>query len=178
VRDATTVKVRLRQGTDLQACVEALAEVHRKDDYPTRWPSDPVNWLTPPALLAAWVVADSDIIQAHLALVAGVKNDQLSEAARRPANEIATVTRLFVRPAARGNRLGERLLRTAGTYAVDHNLALVLDVVDEGRSAAIRLYERLGWHLVAIRPATWLMPSGDRPQLRIYVHPGPRPTGS
>jgi hypothetical protein len=51
-----------------------------------------VNWLTPPALLAAWVVADSDIIQAHLALVAGVKNDQLSEAARRPANEIATVT--------------------------------------------------------------------------------------
>jgi ribosomal protein S18 acetylase RimI-like enzyme len=170
--------VRLRQTADLPACVEALAEVHREDDYPTHWPSDPVSWLTPPGLLAAWVVADSVGIQAHLALVAGVKDDRLNEAARRPADEIATITRLFVRPAARGNRLGERLLRTAGTYAADHDLALALDVVDEGRSAAIGLYERLGWHLVARRPAAWLMPSGDRPQLRIYVFPRPRPTDS
>ena len=67
-------------------------------------------------------------------------------------------------------------LRTAVTYAAERDLALILDVVDEGRSAAIRLYERLGWQPVALRPASWLTPSGDRPKLRVYAFPCPLPT--
>src|SRR5215207_4828661 len=84
MRDANAMNVRLRQAADLPGCVEALAEVHRQDNYPMHWPSDPVSWLTPPALLAAWVVADSVAVQAHLALLAGVKDHHLSEATKRP----------------------------------------------------------------------------------------------
>jgi len=56
-------------------------------------------------------------------------------------------------------------------YAAVLDLALALDVVDEGRSAAMRLYERLGWKMIGLRAATWLTPSGNRHQLRLYVFP-------
>jgi ribosomal protein S18 acetylase RimI-like enzyme len=81
-----------------------------------------------------------------------------------------------LRPAARGNRLGEWLLRTAVTYAAERDLALILDVVDEGRSAAIRLYERLGWQLVALRPASWLTPQRGPPQTACLRLSLPLPT--
>ena len=85
------------------------------------------------------------------------------------------VSRLFVRPAARGRRLGEALLRTAMTFASEQGLSLVLDVVHERRPAAIRLYERLGWKLVGQRPDAWVLPDGSRPQLRLYLLPGDPP---
>jgi GNAT superfamily N-acetyltransferase len=165
------VAVRLRRATDVPACVDALTEVYCKNNYPTRWPRDPAGWLTPPTLLIAWVAADSAAIQAHLALVTPVEDEQLRRATARPSDEIAAVARLFVRPADRGQRLGERLLRTAMTFAAQRDLALVLDVVEDSQPAAIRLYERLGWQLIGRRPADWLTPNGVRPLLRLYVLP-------
>ncbi|MGH3445551.1 MAG: GNAT family N-acetyltransferase [Nocardioidaceae bacterium] len=81
------------------------------------------------------------------------------------------VSRLFVRPAARGQRLGEQMLSTATAFAAQHHLDLVLDVVDDGRTAAIQLYERLGWRMVGHRSAGWITPAGIRPQLCLYVLP-------
>lgn len=161
--------VRPRKASDLAGCVEALADVHAEDGYPTRWPGDPASWLSPPAQVRAWVAVDRSAPLGHVALVAGVKSPQLAESAHRPADEMATVSRLFVRPCARGAGLGETLLRTAMAYAAAHDLRLVLDVVDEARSAAIRLYERLGWTFAGRAPASWLTPSGDRPVLRLYT---------
>ncbi len=39
--------LRLRRPGDLPECVAALAEVHREDGYPTRWPAQPAAWLSP-----------------------------------------------------------------------------------------------------------------------------------
>jgi len=155
--------VRPRRPDDVAGCVAALAEVHRLYGYPTRWPADAAAWLTPDGLLAAWVATVDGEPAGHLALVA-----EDSEPA-----ELASVSRLFVRPAARGQRLGEALLRTATAHAADHGLGLVLDVLAEGGSPAIALYERLGWRFVAERSAWWRTTAGVRPRLRRYLLPEP-----
>lgn len=165
------VTVRTRRAEDVQACAEALAEVHRYDNYPTRWPADPAEWLTPAGLLAAWVAENDGTVQGHVAVTCGTDDALLINAGGQPAEELATVSRLFVRPAARGRRLGEALLSTATTYAHQHGMGLVLDVVAERRSAANALYEGLGWRLVGQRAAAWTTPAGVRPQLRSYVLP-------
>lgn len=62
------------------------------------------------------------------------------------------------------------LLTEAVSFAVHANLGLVLEVVDDAANA-IALYERLGWHLVARRPAVWTTDDGHNPPLRLYVLP-------
>ena len=118
------VLVRGRRPDDVAGCVTALAEVHRLDGYPTRWPADAAGWLTPAGLRAAWVAVVEGTLAGHVALVDG--------------------------------RTEQRAL---------------LEVVDEGRSPAIALYERLGWRFVGQRTADWHTPSGVRPRLRRYVLP-------
>jgi ribosomal protein S18 acetylase RimI-like enzyme len=54
------------------------------------------------------------------------------------------LARLFVLREARGRALGEQLTRTAMEFARHQGLRLVLDVMAKD-TAAIRLYERLGW---------------------------------
>ncbi len=141
------------------------------DGYPTRWPADPERWISPPGLLAAWVAVDGGMVCGHIALVAGVDDSRLVNVSGRQAEDLAAVSRLFVRPGYRGQRIGETLLDTVTLYATEHGLGLVLDVIDESRSAAIALYERGGWQLVGVHPASWMTPDGARPQLRLYVLP-------
>jgi len=155
--------VRRRRPADLAECVTALAEVHRLDGYPTRWPVDPAGWLSPDPLLAAWVAVEDAAVLGHVVL----HGNAGPIAERQPAS----VSRLFVRPGARGRRLGEALLATATEYAADRNLGLMLEVVEEDRSAAIALYERLGWRRAGHRTADWQTPAGVRPQLRQYLLP-------
>jgi GNAT superfamily N-acetyltransferase len=146
-----------------------LAAVHQQDGYPTRWPADPANWLAPRDLLKAWVDVEDEALSGHIAVVTGVDDPLLVQAASWPAEQLAAISRLFVAPGARGAGRGQQLLETAMTYAAQHGLGLVLDVVEDQRSAAIRLYERLGWRFVGHRQADWTTPTGARPQLRLYI---------
>ncbi|MGW3952942.1 GNAT family N-acetyltransferase [Streptomyces sp. NPDC004752] len=57
---------------------------------------------------------------------------------------IGVLARLFVVSDARKRTVGERLVQTAMNYGLSHNRRLVLDVMVKD-TAAIRLYERLGW---------------------------------
>jgi GNAT superfamily N-acetyltransferase len=150
-----------RREEDLLGCVRALRETHLEDGYPARWPADPARWLTPPELAAAWVVERDGDVLGHVCVVRGTTV--------RPAE----VSRLFVAPAARRQHLGTALLATAGTWAAARDLALTLDVVDDG-GPAIGLYERLGWVLTGRRTAEWTTPSGIRPGLRVYRAPTAR----
>jgi GNAT superfamily N-acetyltransferase len=154
------MRVRYRRPDDVAGCVAALAEVHRLDGYPSRWPADAAAWLTPDGLLAAWVATADGVLSGHVALVADVER-----------SELASVSRLFVRPAARGQRLGEVLLGTATAHAREHGLGLLLDVVADQGSPAIALYERLGWRFAGERLAGWHTPAGVRPRLWRYLAP-------
>ncbi|MER0483897.1 GNAT family N-acetyltransferase [Streptomyces sp. Edi2] len=128
--------IRKRRDTDLDACVALLAEVHTHSGYPHHWPDDPARWLAPDSLTAAWVAETDGTVVGHAALC-GVE-----------------VSRLCVAPAARGAGLGGRLLRTVETAAAARGLRPVLEVKATD-TAAIGLYERLGWIRRATERQVW-----------------------
>jgi GNAT superfamily N-acetyltransferase len=139
------IRIRPRQPEDLDRCVAALALVHAADEYPTVWPTDPARFLTPTSMLRGWVAVDEDdSVLGHILL--SVDPDE-------PGT--GHINRLFVAPAARGHKVGYRLLAQARAWAEAESLALELEVVASEQSAAIVLYENTGWQRVATVPADW-----------------------
>jgi len=47
--------LRLREETDLDACVRVLATVHENDGHPVNRPDESAERLSPPSALTAWV---------------------------------------------------------------------------------------------------------------------------
>jgi GNAT superfamily N-acetyltransferase len=164
------VSVRARQAADLVGCVQALAAVHGVDGYPACWPPDPVAWLNPAGLVGAWVVEHAGVVAGHVGMVHGEGDPTSTVSIRIPGHHLASVTRLFVVPQARGRGVGTRLMEQVSDQAAEQGLRLVLDVVDDG-GPALALYDRLGWRMVDHRPAEWLTPDGRRPTLRMYLAP-------
>lgn len=110
-----------------------------------------------------------------MCVVSGVHDPQVASLTGTPSSLLASVSRLFVVPAARGRGVAEALLGTASSHAATHGLRLMLDVVDDG-SPAVAVYERLGWRLVDCRTADWTTPAGHRLPVRVYLSPeGPAP---
>ena len=166
--------VRPRTDEDLAGCVRALEAVHSADGYPTRWPVDPAGWLSPSGCAAAWVAHDDVMgsILGHVCIVHGVDDPMVASLTGVSTDRLASVSRLFVSPAARGRGLGlgTSLLAAVSSWTSARNLRLMLDVVDDG-APAIRLYERIGWRLVDRRQAGWVTPQGERLPVRIYLAP-------
>ena len=154
---------------DLAGCVSSLVEVHRLDGYPACWPEEPVGWLQPAGLVAAWVAEDQGEVLGHACLV-DASDDPMFTGSSSAPGQLLSVSRLFVDPRGRGQGLGASLLGAATALASSHERPLVLDVVDDA-AAAIALYERLGWRMVDRRQADWSTPSGIRPKLRVYASP-------
>ncbi|GAB3238564.1 GNAT family N-acetyltransferase [Kineosporia babensis] len=170
---AGAVEVGPRKAADLAPVAKALWSVHVADRYPMVWPSDPVQWLEPPGLAAAWVAREAEQIVGHIGVVADVSDVDVRAMLEKPGEAapcLAGVTRLFVTPAGRGKGLGARLLDAAGEWAGQHHYRLMLDVVDDG-GPAIALYERQGWKLVDRRTADWPTPEGEHLPIRIYLRP-------
>ncbi len=169
------VSVRARRAADLSGCVQALAAVHGVDGYPACWPPDPVAWLHPAGVVGAWVVEHAGVVAGHVGMVQSAGHPTSTVSIGIPAHQLASVTRLFVAPQARGRGVGTRLMKQVSDQAAKQGLRLVLDVVDDG-GPAIALYDRLGWRMVDNRPAEWLTPDGRRPTVRMYLAPdGPSP---
>jgi GNAT superfamily N-acetyltransferase len=167
------VSVRLRLPKDLPACGRVLAAVHAADGYPSRWPADTAAWLTPPGLAAAWVAEHASVIVGHVGMVQGVDDPVVSAITGAP-DRLASLTRLFVDPVARGRKLGASLLDAVQGYATTQGLRLMLDVVDDG-GPAIALYDQLGWRVVDHRIADWTTPGGRRLPVLVYVAPDGAP---
>ncbi len=161
------IRIRERQPSDLDGCVEALRAVQQADGYPVAWPADPARWLSPAGSPGAWVaVAEADVVVGHV-LVQSVDG----EAA------VVEVGRLFVAPGARGNSLGARLLDRVRTWAAERGVGLVLEVTADQRSGAIALYERTGWRRVDTYRADWTAPDGAPVTLHRYVLQPETPVG-
>lgn len=63
-----TTTIRDRTHHDLNPCADVLAQVHEHDGYPVNWPAAPDAWLTPPALLHAWVAELHGTLTGHIGL--------------------------------------------------------------------------------------------------------------
>lgn len=146
-----TSVVRPRSEDDLPACAAVLVAVYEADGYPVEGVAEPEAWLTPTGLLQAWVAELAGEVIGHVCLTEPTDTDAAATVFRRTpegsAADIAVLGRLFVHPEARGHRAGELLTRTAMNHATTHGLRLVLDAMEKDQ-AAIRLYERLGWHRI------------------------------
>jgi GNAT superfamily N-acetyltransferase len=142
------VEIRPRSPEDLDACVEALAQVQAADRYPVDWPDDPAGWLTPDGLSGAWIAVEAQAVLGHVALTQDMK-----------------ISRLFVLPAARGRGLAAQLLDTVRAAV---RVPLKLEVSSEGK-AAITFYERSGWRRVGSTRADWLNAAGEPALLHHYV---------
>ena len=84
------VRIRLRTDDDLGECVGLLETVESTDRYPAHWPDDPALWLSPKAMLGAWVAETDGRIVGHVALNAGTADTSASVWSRplafRPSN--------------------------------------------------------------------------------------------
>ncbi len=163
--------VRSRLESDLRALAHLLEEVHRRDGYPTYWPDDAEPWLSPPGMLGAWVTETHGAAVGHVALapVGASSNAALwKRLTGLPPVRLASISRLFVAPSARGSGAGGALLDAACVDASMRGLRPVLDVVETNRDA-IRLYERRGWRRVFTEP--WREARDERLDLHYYVAP-------
>lgn len=166
----TPLSARRRTDRDLGDCVRVLAEVHQRDGYPVNWPDVPHTWLTPPSLLAAWVAERDGRVVGHVGLSrsgAGDVAPGLWDArAGVDVDGTAVVNRLFVAPSARGHGIAALLMARAVGEARHRGLHPVLDVVASD-TAAVALYERLGWHLLGTVDQQWS--PGQRVTVRCYA---------
>ena len=103
----------------------------------------------------------------------------------RPVTE-QRVERLFVDPGMTGHGIGAALLQRATAWAGARDRPLALEVVDANRSAALRLYRRLGWRERRRTPIAWAAgvaselveldrPEGSRQERRTPLRAGPAP---
>jgi GNAT superfamily N-acetyltransferase len=165
----TPFLIRRKTPADNAACVASLRLVHQADGYPSSWPADPIGWLTPRGLIAAWLASSGPVAIGHMALgtIDPQTDPHIAEAAGRRADELAEIKRLFVIPSARGAGVAAALLDAAARYAIALGLHPVLEATAD-RDAAIRLYERHGWRRIGTSVATWARASGERPILHQY----------
>lgn len=149
------VRIRPRLAADLDGCVAALALVHAHSRYPVNWPGRPTDWLTPAALLAAWVAELDGRIVGHAGLCGAEEEDMAARlwSAGSGRAEPAVISRLFVSPEARGHGTGAALLARAVGAARTRGLHPVLDVVATDPAASF--YERLGWRLLGTADQRW-----------------------
>jgi GNAT superfamily N-acetyltransferase len=161
---------RQRNDRDLGDCVRVLAEVHEHDGYPVNWPDLPEAWLTPPSLIASWVVELDGRIAGHIGLSRSGEGDAApglwSARAGVGTDATAVVSRLFVAPWARGHGIGALLMARAVAEAQDRGVHPVLDVAASDTAAAA-LYERLGWQLLATVEQQWS--PGQKVAVRCYA---------
>jgi GNAT superfamily N-acetyltransferase len=131
------LKIRDRRHDDVERCVLVLAEVHALERYPYHWPDEPVIWLTRPDTVGAWVAEVDGALVGH----ACVTND-------------GKISRLFVAPGQRRQRVGERLLGVATDAARARGLVPYLRVLARDESA-VRFYDQVGWRRTEVREVTF-----------------------
>ncbi|WP_405361040.1 GNAT family N-acetyltransferase [Kitasatospora sp. NBC_00085] len=160
--------IRRRVDDDMEGCLKALATVQEADRYPVDWPADPEGWLTPADLVDAWVAVDGSEVLGHMALTGA--GPELAAVVGLPEERLLAVARLFVGTAARRRGVAAKLLGTAAEAAEAHGLGLVLEV-EEGATAAVRLYERARWRYAGTSTADWRTADGRLARLRAYLAP-------
>lgn len=162
--------IRPRQSADLPALARILREVHDTDAYPTLWIDDPISFLTPPDV-GAWVALHDEKVAGQVLLRRPAEPlPEWLQVVDLPAAELAVVSRLFVRPSARGQGLAAQLFGAAWAQARAQGWRAVLDVHHKNH-AAVRLYERQGWQRVATVAGDWLEPDGSLPTVHVYLSP-------
>lgn len=163
----SNIGIRPRVQTDLPSCASLLARVYEKDAYPVQGVSNAIEFLSSPSTLVSWVAVapaaeeasgaenakkgtetQHDRVIAHVSLSLPSSNSTdpavVLWRSQNQSEPVAVLERLFVDPAARGQGLAEKLMRTVTEEAGKRGLRCVLFALVKD-AGAMRLYERVGW---------------------------------
>lgn len=146
--------IRTRTDDDVGAVVGILADSHRTDRYPVMAEHISSSWLVEKGA-PAWVAELDGVVVGHAA-VAGTPPEALE------------LTRVVVSSSARGSGVAAALLDAVESHAASVSSPLFLEVL-EHNAAAIRLYERRGWHATSSAPVDWFGLDGPPMVARRYV---------
>jgi GNAT superfamily N-acetyltransferase len=149
------MRIRRRRPRDLGPCARLLHVVFFQDHYPAAWPEAPRAWLDDPSVLDAWVAEELGEILGHVA-ISRLEHDPRSairwrEVTGHEPNELAAVSRFFVRPRVRREGIGTALLDVATAEAAAHGLMPVLDAPSPDPDR-FGLLESRGWRRVDAQP--------------------------
>lgn len=164
--------IRPRTDADLPGCVALMDATHHHDGYP-RYRHDWNVFLASPSEASAWVAELDGEVVGHVAIHRSSDEPVFplaQQATGRPPERLAVLARLMISPRARRRGLARGLIEVATAYAADHDLRLVLDVLQETPDA-VELYERLGWR----RLGELILPLDDWPDLQLWVYLSPEP---
>jgi GNAT superfamily N-acetyltransferase len=167
--------IRLRQESDIGACLAMARQVKERDGYPPLGRIDVEHFLAPAYELAAWVAESDTRIVGHAALHStgfSVTIERAVEATGTAPERLGVVARMFVDPEVRGKGVARTLLDTVVEEAHARGLRPVLDTAAHFH-AAIKLYEASGF--VRAGDVTFVVP-GEEP-LDGLVFVGPPPGG-
>jgi GNAT superfamily N-acetyltransferase len=164
--------VRPRTARDVPACARLLRVVAGEHQYPAHWPDAPRSWLTGPDVLDAWVCEQHGEILGHVAVATvprnGMSRVRWQEITGLPVDELARVSRLFVRKRVRRQGIATDLLDVAVADIRRRGLHPVIDVVTTSADG-IAFLERRGWRLLAMDP--WGSASTERHKVHFYAAP-------
>ena len=151
---------RERTVADLPLLTAVLAAQQPVSGYPQRWPLPwPVeDFLVRPGELGSWVAELDGAVVGHVSVTTtdpGPETDGWVAGTGRPAEELATVSVLFVDHTVAGRGVGTALLDRAVEFIRSSGRVPVLDVVQETANA-VRLYQRHGWRVVGEARPWWL----------------------
>jgi GNAT superfamily N-acetyltransferase len=164
--------VRPRSARDVPACARLLRVVAGEHQYPAHWPDAPRSWLTGPDVLGAWVCEQHGEILGHVAVATvprnGMSRVRWQEITGLPVDELARVSRLFVRKRVRRQGIATDLIDVAVADIRRRGLHPVIDVVTTSVDG-IAFLERRGWRLLAMDP--WGSASTERHKVHFYAAP-------
>ena len=164
------VRLRRRHDSDLDACTRVLRGISSGGKYPLPRPVSHRGWLGDD-VLGAWVAERQGTVLGHVA-IARVGTGTASamrwrEVTGRSTDDLALVSRFFVRLPDRGQGIGTALLAAAVSGARARGRVPVADAVNPSRFGA-PIYDHHGWRLAARDPFGG---RGDPRTAYLYVLP-------
>ncbi|KAF1942803.1 acyl-CoA N-acyltransferase [Clathrospora elynae] len=145
--ESETITIRPRAPSDAPVLIQILANVHNLTGYPVDGPTSfPARFQSSKAFTSLVALYKGDLaghveLQDPSALPSTVVKSLASHA---PMSSFAALVSLFVDPKIQGKGIGARLIDEALTWGRVEGKRLVLVVLDKD-TAAIRMYEKLGW---------------------------------
>jgi len=134
-RAAVPPGIRRRRRRDIQPCARLLRRALFEGQFPGHGPEAPRAWLEGDDVLSAYVAEQHGEIVGHVAVsrieADPTSNNRWREVTGRPVDDLAAVSRLFVRPRFRGQGYGSALLDVAATDIRARGLVPVHEVVTE-----------------------------------------------